>query len=111
MAPVGQTQIFLQTGGNSPAPCALGSAEGTFTEVTATHLPLLPLSVGDLEPGDVDGDGDLDLILADWGPGNNMTNDGGVTRLWLNDGAGRFSDAGSGRLPEIKIRFSWDRRG
>ncbi|MGH9361995.1 MAG: CRTAC1 family protein, partial [Thermoanaerobaculia bacterium] len=37
-------------------------------------------------------DGDLDLVLADWGPGNNMTNDGGLTRLWLNDGAGRFLD-------------------
>ena len=48
----------------------------------------MPLSVGDLEFGDVDGDGDLDLVLADWGPGNNMTNDGGRTRLWLNDGTG-----------------------
>ena len=36
---------------------------------------------------DVDGDGDLDVILADWGPGNNMNNEGGRTRLWLNDGA------------------------
>ena len=68
----------------------------------------MPLSVGDLEAGDVDGDGDLDLVLADWGPGNNMTNDGGVTRLWLNDGAGRFTDATAPRMPQIKVRFSWD---
>ena len=53
-------------------------------------------------------DGDLDLVLADWGPGNNMTNEGGRTRLWLNDGAGRFTDATEGRMPATLVRFSWD---
>jgi hypothetical protein len=86
----------------------LGTGSGRFTEVTATHLPQTPLSVGDLEPGDVDGDGDLDLVLADWGPGHNMTNDGGRTRLWLNDGSGRFSDATDRLMPDIRVRFSWD---
>ena len=75
----------------------LGHAKGRFTETTSTHLPQMPLSIGD-----------LDLVLADWGPGNNMTNDGGVTRLWLNDGTGRFTDDTSSRMPQIKIRFSWD---
>ena len=86
----------------------LGTGQGRFSEVTSTHLPAQLLSVGDLEPGDVDGDGDLDLVLADWGPGNNMSNDGGRTRLWLNDGAGRFSDATAARMPDLRIRFSWD---
>jgi hypothetical protein len=81
---------------------------GGFRDVTATHLPQMPLSVGDLEAGDVDLDGDLDLVIADWGPGNNMSNDGGVTRLWLNDGAGRFTDATAARMPALKVRFSWD---
>ena len=91
-----QSRLFLGTGG------------GRFTETTATHVPAMPLSVGDLEPGDVDGDGDLDLVLADWGAGNNMTNDGGRTRLWLNDGSGRFNDATAARMPDIRVRFSWD---
>ncbi len=86
----------------------LGRGAGRFEEVTATNLPAMPLSVGDLEPGDVDGDGDLDLVLADWGAGNNMSNDGGRTRLWLNDGTGRFSDATDARMPNINVRFSWD---
>jgi hypothetical protein len=86
----------------------LGAADGSFREATATHLPQMPLSVGDLELGDVDLDGDLDLVLADWGPGNNMTNGGGVTRLWLNDGSGRFSDATAARMPALAVRFSWD---
>ena len=86
----------------------LGTGKGRFSEVTSTHLPAEPLSLGDLEPGDVDGDGDLDLVLADWGPGNNMTNAGGRTRLWLNDGAGRFTDATAARMPDLMVRFSWD---
>jgi hypothetical protein len=35
-------------------------------------------------------------------------NDGGRTRLWLNDGQGRFSDATGDRMPATLIRFSWD---
>ena len=86
----------------------LGTGPGAFREATATHLPPQPLSVGDLEPGDVDLDGDLDLVVVDWGPGHNMTNDGGRTRLWLNDGTGRFIDATAARMPDLKVRFSWD---
>ena len=104
----GLTDIIVGTTYQAQSRLYLGRGEGRFEEVTASHLPAMPLSVGDLEPGDVDGDGDLDLVLADWGPGNNMTNDGGRTRLWLNDGAGRFSDATGARMPDIKVRFSWD---
>ena len=85
-----------------------GDGRGGFRDVTATHVPEMPLSLGDLEAGDVDLDGDLDLVLADWGPGHNMTNEGGRTRLWLNDGSGRFSDATAARMPDLKVRFSWD---
>ncbi len=86
----------------------LGQGKGAFKEVTATHFPKMPLSVGDIEAGDADGDGDLDLVLADWGPGNNMSNEGGRTRLWLNDGAGKFTDVTEKQMPATLIRFSWD---
>jgi hypothetical protein len=36
-----------------------------------------------------------------------MTNGGGRTRLWLNDGSGRFTDA-TAQMPELLIRFSWE---
>lgn len=104
----GITDIIVGTTYQTQSRLFLGQGKGRFTEVTRTHLPQMPLSVGDLEAGDVDADGDLDLVLADWGPGNNMTNDGGVTRLWINDGAGRFADETAPRLPQIRIRFSWD---
>ena len=85
-----------------------GTGAGAFRNVTASHLPQAPGSVGDLEAGDVDADGDLDLVLADWGAGNNMSNAGGRTRLWLNDGRGRFTDATAERMPDVLVRFSWD---
>lgn len=28
--------------------------------------------------------------------------------MWLNDGAGRFTDATAARMPDIRVRFSWD---
>ena len=104
----GHPDIVVGTTYQTQSRLFLGSGKGQFAEVTRSHLPQVPLSVGDLEAGDVDADGDLDLVLADWGPGNNMTNDGGVTQLWINDGTGRFADETAARLPPIKVRFSWD---
>ena len=104
----GLVDIVVGTTYQTQSRLFLGRGQGRFEEVTRTHLPQMPLSVGDLEAGDVDGDGDLDLVLADWGPGNNMTNDGGRTRLWVNDGQARFTDATDKRMPDIKVRFSWD---
>ena len=104
----GHVDIIVGTTYQTQSRLFMGMGSGRFNEVTRTNLPQVLLSVGDIECGDVDGDGDLDLVLADWGPGNNMTNDGGVTRLWLNDGSGKFIDESAGRLPDLKIRFSWD---
>ncbi|MEP7118440.1 MAG: VCBS repeat-containing protein [Acidobacteriota bacterium] len=104
----GLVDVLVGTTFQTQSRLFLGTGRGGFREVTATHLPQLLLSVGDLEFGDVDGDGDLDVVLADWGPGHNMTNDGGRTRLWLNDGTGHFTDATEARMPALKVRFSWD---
>ena len=104
----GLTDIVVGTTYLTQSRFYLGTGRGQFREVTTANLPAQPLSVGDLEPGDVDGDGDLDLVIADWGPGDNMSNDGGRTRLWINDGAARFTDATAMRMPDIKVRFSWD---
>ncbi|NVJ86906.1 MAG: VCBS repeat-containing protein [Algoriphagus sp.] len=85
-----------------------GTEEGGFIRKTSTNLPAILASISDLEFGDVDNDGDLDIILADWGPGSNMENNGGRTMLWLNDGNGKFEDATASQMPDILIQFSWD---
>jgi hypothetical protein len=104
----GITDIVVSTTYQTQSHLYLGMGKGAFRDATATNLPQMPLSIGDVEPGDVDGDGDLDLVLTDWGPGNNMTNDGGRTHVWINDGTGRFTDETEKRMPAILVRFSWD---
>lgn len=104
----GLVDVFVGNTYQTRSRLFVATGPGRFEERTSSHLPATPLSLGDAEPGDVDGDGDLDLVLADWGPGNNMENDGGRTRLWLNDGSGRFTDATGDRMPDVRVRFSWD---
>jgi hypothetical protein len=86
----------------------LGTEDGSFLNATSTHLPDELTNTGDLELGDVNGDGALDIVLAEWGSGDAMNNEGGVTMLWLNDGTGHFTNVTQARMPSIKIEFSWD---
>jgi hypothetical protein len=104
----GLPDIMVGTTFQTQSRLFLGQGDGAFTEVTSTHLPQQVASIGDLEFGDVDGDGDLDMVLADWGPGSPMANEGGRTLLWLNDGEGRFIDVTAGQMPEALVRFSWE---
>ncbi|MGH9324318.1 MAG: FG-GAP repeat domain-containing protein [Vicinamibacteria bacterium] len=86
----------------------LGDGKGNFRDVTDTNLPRRKAGTEDLDIGDVDGDGDLDMALVDWGPGNPKQNTGGITMLWLNDGQGVFTDATDTQMPQIQVGFSWE---
>lgn len=102
----GDQDIFVGGAHGTACELWLQQGNGAFGDVSATNLPADLLSLGDAELGDVDGDLDLDLVLADWG-GNPQTVDGGQTRLWLNDGAGVFTDATS-QVPVDLVGMSWD---
>jgi hypothetical protein len=104
----GSPDILVGTTYQTQSRLYLGNGSGTFTNVTGTHLPRIKASIGDLEFGDVDGDGDLDVVLADWGPGSPMENAGGRTMLWLNDGSGHFKNATKERMPDVLVAFSWE---
>lgn len=74
--------------------CASASraADALFEDVTATHLPaLLGLSM-DAAIADFDGDGDLDIVIA---------NEFRPNILLINDGMGGFEDESVARLPRI----------
>ncbi len=68
----------------------LGDGTGGFVDGGPGRTPVLHNVASRLPlAGDVDGDGDPDLVVGtDW-----------RTRLFLNDGKGRFRDGTSGRLP------------
>tara|TARA_R110002072_G_scaffold107517_1_gene233862 strand:+ start:11630 stop:13027 length:1398 start_codon:yes stop_codon:yes gene_type:complete len=66
----------------------LNNGNGVFTDVTASHMPIAIDSTDSVALGDVDGDGDQDLVVGNWGQ----------NRLYLNSG-GTFSDATATNLP------------
>jgi hypothetical protein len=68
----------------------LQAPDGSFVDATASRLPARFDASQCAAFGDVDGDGDLDLVV-----GNQFADDA----LLLNDGAGTFTDAPSGALP------------
>jgi hypothetical protein len=88
----GDLDIFKAEGTDSVAPrqnrLLINDGSGHFTDETAARLPAIPLNSTKAEFGDVDGDGDLDAVIAVVGP----------EQLLLNDGSGFFTDA-STRLP------------
>jgi hypothetical protein len=106
----GSPDILVGTTYQTQSQLYLGDSSGDFTNVTRTHLPQIKASIGDLEFGDADGDGDLDVILAAWGKGSptSLTDKGGRTMLWLNDGTGQFTNATGERMPDVLVKFSWE---
>jgi hypothetical protein len=100
----GDRDIFVGGAHQTASGLFLQGPAGVFTDASA-QLPAGKVALGDAEFGDVDGDGDLDLVLADWGAP--PLSGGGPTRLWLNDGHGHFTDA-TAQVPAVKIGMSWD---
>lgn len=71
-----------------------------YNDVSESNLPIEALSglSMDAKPGDVDNDGDLDIVIA---------NEHRPNILLINDGQGVFTDESAGRLPQ-KERDSED---
>jgi hypothetical protein len=68
----------------------INDGTGVFTDVTSTRLPIDTAKSIDAILGDVDNDGDLDILVV-----NNLQQN----RLLINDGTGKFTDGTATRLP------------
>lgn len=68
---------------------AYPAAQKQFDELRKRGLPKDSGSTEAVASGDVDGDGDRDLVLGSFGQ----------NRLYLNDGQGRFTDVTATRMP------------
>lgn len=69
----------------------MNNGAGVFTNETTTRLPAITLSGARAQFGDVDNDGDLDLALTHSGTSRFGTT--GRPKLYLNNGAGVYTDA------------------
>ncbi len=91
--------------GNQPAPSGstgrnqlyLNDGTGTFTDATASRMPIDRDITSALALGDMDGDGDPDLVFS----GGSLN-----TRFYLNDGTGTFTDATAPRMPTVFFSYT-----
>jgi hypothetical protein len=81
----------------------LSAPGGKLVDATAS-LPQQNDFTHQASAGDIDGDGDNDLYLANIGGGQSMI----PPQIWLNDGSGGFSIA-EGRLPITQTNLSLNR--
>ncbi|MGH2634783.1 MAG: FG-GAP-like repeat-containing protein [Actinomycetota bacterium] len=101
----GDLDLFLAVSRQDRSPVLwLNDGTGRFVDATATNVPAEPLSAQDVEGCDIEGDGDLDIVLSDTGAVLNPPTDhrflGAPNHIYVNDGLGRFTDVSSGLLPQ-----------
>ena len=89
------TNAFL----NSMNNLLINDGSGYFSDQSDLRLPAIGDISSDASFGDIDNDGDLDLIVAnDAYQGVGYTN-----RVYINDGNGYFADETQQRLPDISL--------
>src|SRR5262249_11156606 len=74
--------VFANAFGSQPS-ILINDGTGHFTNETAARFPVISLNAFGVGFGDVDNDGDIDLVFDD---------QGGKARLFINDGTGHFTN-------------------
>lgn len=93
----GDPDMYVPTAWGDPDKFFINDSTGKFTDEAAARLPNVQSHAGAARFGDVDNDGDLDLLVSDgWAQNSTF-----VAHLYINDGAGKFTDK-SDQLPKTK---------
>jgi MYXO-CTERM domain-containing protein len=111
----GNMDILVGANYQTRARLLMGAGDGKFSD-RSDLLPPIDVSVGDVEAADYDGDGDLDLFLADWGLDGGgelldpFTAPGAAPLLWRNDlsTGGGFKDVTAEVMDDVPVAWSWE---
>ena len=82
----GDLDVVVATKSGTQQRILINNGAGVFTDQTATRFPTLLLNSFGVGFGDVDGDGDIDLVFD---------SQGAKAHLLINDGTGHFADNGA----------------
>ena len=81
----------------------MSNGDGSFSDETEQRLPAQETAIAqgrlDVWAGDLEGDGDIDLLQLSWGPDWHLGDD--VFAFYVNQGEGFFQNQASDRLPPI----------
>lgn len=100
----GDGDLDLVIANLGPEELYLNDGAGHFTNASGQLPPPPPFLQGisaEARLLDIEGDGDLDIIVANENPFAPGPLDGGQDRLYVNDGTGHFSDQTAARLPAV----------
>ena len=84
----------------------LNNGAGVFIDDTIARLPNIPMSSSRAQFGDIDNDGDLDILLCNSGTTRFGTT--GRPRLFINGGTGFFADASLTQFPSTTLSEQMD---
>jgi len=102
----GWVDLVLAQDFNKQPKLLMNTGSGNFVDASGARLPAATLSSARAQFGDVDNDGDLDIILNHSGTVSRFGS--GQPRIYLNNGSGFFSDVTATNYPAGNIAEQMD---
>jgi hypothetical protein len=84
----------------------INNGSGVFSDQTVARLPNIAMGSARAQFGDIDNDGDLDILICNSGASRFATT--GRPRIFNNDGTGVFTDAPTTQFPSTALAEQMD---